>query len=357
MKKLLRLSIAALILAIGVAFLSFAMSSGNAANKDFISYWAAGKQLLHKQNPYGPGILAVEKQAGFIDNRPFYMRNPPTAFPLAVLAALFSHKVSAILWSLGLVLSLMASVRIIWEMHGRPPDRLHLIGYLFPPALACLTAGQMGIFLLLGVVVFLRWKDSRPFLAGMALVVCGIKPHLFLPFVVLLLFHRRALLGAATAVGATVLFSLVVDPQAWQQYLQMVRSSELQNEFIPTLSLVLRMVHRSWPWLQLVPAAIACVWVYFKRPEWNLVLLVSVLVAPYAWVTDECIVLPAFMAALYQAKSLTPFACVLVVGLLEVLVGAGMTSPFYLWTPLAWLGLYLYGTRSVKVAVPVPMGS
>jgi hypothetical protein len=58
-------SIAALgILGVGALILTYAMSNSNAANRDFISYWAAGKQLIHHANPYdGPGILSLERAA------------------------------------------------------------------------------------------------------------------------------------------------------------------------------------------------------------------------------------------------------------------------------------------------------
>lgn len=326
-------------LSIGVGVLAYGMSTGNAANRDFICYWAAGKQLIQHQNPYSPEILNFERRAGFTDPRPFYMRNPPTAFFLAFLAGLFSLKWAAVLWSLALVASLIASVHLIWHMQGEPTGRLHLIGYLFPPALACLLAGQIGIFLLLGVVLFLRWKDTRPFLAGLALIVCTLKPHLFIPFAFVLLIRRHKVLpGFFTAFVLSVAVSFALDPRGWPEYFQMMRRADIQNEFVPTLSLFVRLALH-YKAFQFLPAFLACVWAYFKRPEWNLLLVVSVLVAPYAWFTDEAILLPPVMAALYRAKSYVPFVLVMGVALLEVLAGVRINSGLYLWTAPSWLML------------------
>lgn len=145
-------------LAIGVCILAFAMSGSNAANRDFVCHGAGGHQLTNHGNPYdGRAILRLEQQASFTDCRPFFMRNPPTAFFMAWLLGFVSARTGAVLWSLALVAVLMISIRLLWIMQGRPADRLHLVGYCFAPVLASVLAGQIGIFLLLGLVLFLRF--------------------------------------------------------------------------------------------------------------------------------------------------------------------------------------------------------
>jgi hypothetical protein len=359
---------AALTLGIGALILTVGMSSNTAANRDFICYWAAGKLLIHHGNPYdGPAILATQQAAGFTDGRPFFMRNPPIAFFITIPIAFFSERVAAILWSLAIMASMMTSIGLIWEMHGRPRDRLHLVGYLFPPAFACLLAGQIGMFLLLGVVLFLYWRDKHPFAAGAAILLCALKPHLFLPFAAVLIVwifvtrSFRVLAGLATAVAAALAIGFLLDPHGWAHYAEMIRSSELQDEFIPTLSLMFRLlVHRSWIWLQFLPAFLATAWAvaYYwkKRHAWDwmkdgmLVLCLSVLVAPYAWFLDEAVLIPAILVSLYQAsavgRSLLPFACIAVLALVEVVAGVQVNSGLYLWTAPAWFAWFLYAMKS-----------
>jgi hypothetical protein len=118
--------------------------------------------------------------------------------------------------------------------------------------------------------------------------------------------------------------------------------------------------HAFWP--QFVPAAVGCAWAlwYFRtrRDRWSwadngaLLLLVSVLVAPYAWFTDEAVLLPAILLGLYRAsdadRSLLPFGLIAGIALIEVLAGVSLTSGFYLWTTPAWLAWYLFATRGLQ---------
>jgi hypothetical protein len=363
----LRVFAAFSMLAVGVCILAFSMTGSIAANRDFISYWAAGQQLVQHGDPYdGEAILRREQSVGFVDNRPAFMRNPPyglfLAFPLGFVGA----KAGAVLWSLALVAALMGSIRMLWIMHGRPPGRLHLFGYCFPPTLACLLTGQVGIFILLGVVLFLYSHDSKPYVAGAALLLCMLKPHLFLPFGIVLISWiiaikaYRILGGALGALVASVALSFFFDPAGWSHYAHMVRVSAIQNEFIPTMSLIFRLViHRNFVWLQFGPALAGCVWGlwYYRtcRERWDwmdhgsLLLIASVLAAPYAWFSDEAILLPAVLAALYRVvdsgRSVLPLGLIGGIALIEVLASVKLTSPFYLWTAPAWLGWYLYAVR------------
>jgi hypothetical protein len=134
--------------------------------------------------------------------------------------------------------------------------------------------------------------------------------------------------------------------------------------FVPTLSAVFRfLVDSHAVWLQFLPEACGCVWAiwYFwtRRSYWKwteqglLLLLVSAACTPYAWISDEAILFPAVLAALYQAinsgRSLIPLGLFWGVALVEVLAEVKMTSPFYLWTVPAWLAWYLYATMGKNI--------
>ena len=125
------------------------------------------------------------------------MRNPPVAFPLALPLGFMSPKTALIVWLLSSLGGTFLSTVLVWSMEGRPHNRLHLVGLIFPPVFACLAAAQFGVLLLLGVVLFLYLylHQSRPGLAGAALLLCSLKPHLFLPFGLVLIawcISRRA---------------------------------------------------------------------------------------------------------------------------------------------------------------------
>jgi len=364
------------ILAVGAGILIFAVSTSSAGQRDFISYWAAGKQLIHGANPYdGPAILALERTAGLEGDRPLLMRNPPIALFLSLPLGFVGARAGMIVWMLLLMASLMASVRMIWILFGRRADRLHLLSYCFAPVLACLMAGQVGLFLLLGIALFFYLHQSKPVLAGAALLLCAIKPHLFLPFVLVLLawiLTRRAyriLAGATVALLASSALSLYFDPQAFSQYLHMMQTGGVEQEFIPTLSVVFRIIiDRNSMWPQFIPTVACSSWAlsYFwtRRKRWNwlnqglLILIVSVACAPYAWFSDEAALLPAVLAALYRAEDsrrpIWPFGIIAGVSLLEVISGVRMTTGFYIWTVPAWLIWYLYAAAGHRAQ---PVGS
>jgi hypothetical protein len=367
MKKLLRGLAALCLLSIAAGILAFVMSSGEAANRDLVSYWAAGKQLVNHANPYDEAaVLALEKQAGLLGDRPYMMRNTPSAFFLVAPLGWLTAKGAAVAWSLILIVMLIASVHMIRVMAGGSTDRLHLLGYLFPPVLACLLAGQMGIVLLFSVSLMLYLIDSQPYFAGLALVFCTVKPQLFFAFAVVLglwaLRRRRFLLGLLSAVAFSLVTGALLDSSGWSQYARMMQGTGIADEFIPTLSLGFRLlIHRNAVWLQFVPCLLASVWAgwwHFRRQSWDwrtdgmLVLCVSVAVAPYEWVTDEAVLLPAILFGLYRAtgRALTIYAAIAGLALLLVLFGAPMTAGSYMWTCPAWLGWYLYVRSSSRSA-------
>ena len=353
-------------LAVGVSILTYAMSASEASQRDFLCYWATGQQLVHHADPYdGQAILQIEKSIEYRTNSPFFMSETPAAFFVALPLGFLSAKVGAVLWSLAIIACLMASIRLLWILNGRPPDRLHLVGYLFPPALACLLAGNTGIFLLFGVVLFLFFHDSKPYLAGVALIVLTLRPQLLLPFVVVLVLwvvttkQFRLAAGALTAIALCIIFSVVVDHAAWSHYAQM-RTEQIDDQIAPTASFLFQMLlARNHPWVQFIPTVVACAWAARRylnshvRWDWQndmpLLLLVSVMTSPNAWFTDEAIVLPAILYGLYQTsgagRSLIPYCCVAGVALIEVFATVNMNSGLYIWTTSAWLLWYLSATK------------
>ena len=355
-------------------------------NWDFIEYWAAEQQFLHHANPYdAAAILHLEQAEGFDHKRPEFWYGPPVVLILAVPLGFLSAKAALILWLLLLFASLSASLWIIWLLNGRPPTLLHLLGYLFPPAIACLMAGQISIFLMLALMLFLWLHKSHPFLAGAALLPCVSKPHLFLPFAVTLFLwvgSKKAypvLAGFFAALGAGCTLTFCLDVQAWSQYSRMMVTESILNEYVATLSTAMRvLVDRQALWLQFVPEAGACIWAiwYFwtRRDRWNwmnhglLLLLVSSICTPYGWFFDESILLPAVLTGVLNAtesrRSLAPIAVIAGITLIEVNSAVEITSPFYLWTAPAWLAWYLYATRGkranskeLEVAASEPAGT
>ena len=137
-----------------------------------------------------------------------------------------------------------------------------------------------------------------------------------------------------------------------------MRTVDPLNEPLPTVSLLfLAAIDIHVIWLQFVPVLVATIWAvtYFRRSNWSwtdqglLVLTVSVMVAPYAFVTDEAVVLPSILFALYVLRESSDHSypssalcCLLWLKCLQ----EGVNSFWYVWTAPAWFGFYLYATRS-----------
>ena len=351
-----------------LALFLMGLSDRNAAERDFISYWAAGHLAAHGGNPYDPeAVRQLETGAGRAPGAVvLVMRNPPVALPLVAPLGLVSPKIALIAWLILLIGSFGASIWLLWQMHGRPGSSYHLMAIGFAPALACLMAGQFGVFLLLGVVLFLYFEQRRPVLAGAALLLCAFKPHLFVPVAIVLAVwivnagKWRVAVGCMSAVGAALGAALAIDPHAVGQYLAFMRAGEAASERIPALSVALRFaISPRSTWIQFVPLVFACAWAgwYFwmNRERWNwndhgmVVLLVAAMCAPYAFLTDECMLLPAVLGGVYTAverkRSLLPIAVLAGVALIELLAGVEMKTPYFMWTTPAWLVWYLYATR------------
>jgi hypothetical protein len=263
---------------------------------------------------------------------------------------------------------LWVSVRMVWQMYGRPRSLLNFLGYSFAPALVCLIVGQTSLFALLGLVLFLRLHGSRPFLAGMSLWLCALKPHLFLAFGVVLLAWvvvsrcYKVVLGAAVAMGASCLTAWWIDPTAWRDYGRMMRTYGIEREFIPCWSVVLRLwVRPQAMWIQYLLPALGCSWAvaYFwkRRHAWSwskdgsVLMLVSILSAPYCWVFDQVVAIPALLQGAHVTQSrilLTLLALASLAIEIGLVCGIKLPSAFYLWTAPAWLAWYLFALASKR---------
>lgn len=363
-----------------VAILVFGTSAKTATGRDFLQYWALERQLAHGANPYDEtALLGIERSVGFDKSEALMSLSPPVGFGFGAPLGWVGVKAALVMWLLLLLGCLSVSVAVLWLLHGRPQSRWHVVAIGFPPALWCLISGQLGIFFLLDIVLFLYFVRSRPWLAGASLALGALKPHLFLPFGVALLLWSlarrefRVLGGFAAAVAVGCGSTLVLDPRVWTQYAQMMHGNRIVDQFIPTVSMVLRFgIHPAARWIELVPEAAAYVWAawyFFTRREqwdWNreglLVLLVSVACTPYSWYCDQTMLFPAVLVGLYRAErsraALGLFVAIAGAGMVGFVAQIPMTSSYYAWTAPAWVGWYLYATRKADVrAEAVPGGA
>jgi hypothetical protein len=203
-----------------------------------------------------------------------------------------------------------------------------------------------------------------------------LKPHLFLPLGVVLLAwilvskSYKILAGAAVAIAASCAVISIVAPSAWVNYAVMMRTAGIESTHIPCLSVALRFwLSPQTIWLSYLPVALACVWAlaYFwrRRHAWDwmkdgsLLMLISLVTAPYSWVYDDGLAIAALLQGAYLTRSrmmlvILAFASILLD--IEFLCGIKIYSSLYLWTSPAWLAWYLCAT-SIKKTPAETIGS
>ncbi len=374
--KLIWAVIAFLLLAIGICLLVAVSTPEHVANRDFVSYWAAGQQLIHGENPYAANrIFAIEQSVGW-QGSVLIMRNPPWGLFLTLPLGTVPARGGYLFWSLFNLGAWLGSVHLIWIMNGRQKNSLHLIAYVFAPAVACFVLGQMTAFVLLGLTLFLYFHRRMPWLAGGALMLCTLKPHLLLPFEVVLLAWAvtskayRVMGGAAISLAICGAVPLLFNPSIYRQYAAMASTSGVRAEFIPTLSELLRIVVDPKAfWLQFLPALAACAWAgwYFHRHrenwDWHrrgpLLIVVSFAVAPYAWYFDAIILLPSILYAAYRARhsDLAVLYLLLVAADAQMLLSMQPHSAWNLWPGVAWVSWYLWAMRGSRSSPALPAGT
>ncbi|HUB18362.1 MAG TPA: glycosyltransferase 87 family protein [Acidobacteriaceae bacterium] len=359
-----------IVLVVTALFLAvLAQKGGLPSSCDFASYWATGQQLVHHANPWDASVMGnLERTAGYTGQGSYYMRNPPWALPLVFPLGWVSARTAVLPWSLLMLALLLLSVHLLRPVLGLTGWRLRLLGCCFPPALQCVVVGQTSLFVLLGLVLFLRFHRTRPVWAGAALWLCTLKPHLFLPFGVVLLLWivlargYRILAGAAAAAALSCLAALSIDPAAFSQYWQWAHASGISTQPVPCFGVLLRnLIAPGAEWLVFVPAAIACVWAvaYFwpRRRHWSwldhgsLLMLVSILAAPYCFLFDQSLALPALLFAASRPASRRMLSSLAALYLLVELVPWFHFGPrtfflSWLWQAPAWLVWYVLARRS-----------
>lgn len=362
--------VAGLAFAVTVLFMFAVPLAGHmASSRDFVAYWATGQRLVHHSNPYDRNaVMNMEHSAGLAASGVLMMRNPPWALPLAYPLGFLGLRVAAILWSLILLGCLLISVRVVRVLEGWPPNRIHWLALSFTPALICLVMGQTSLFALLGLVLFLHFHQTRPFAAGLSLWLCMLKPHLFLPFAaalglwILVSRSYKVLAGAAASIAVTSLAASLIDPSAWPDYMRMMRAPNIEQEFVPCLSDAIRYwIRPQATWLQYLPAGLCCVWalLYYwrRRQAWDWtknsgpLMLVSLLFAPYCFLYDQGLAIPALMDAAYATRSrsmLVVLAALILIVDIE-LGSVKIISGLYLWTAPAWFGWYLIARKLSSV--------
>jgi hypothetical protein len=397
MTRRTRLLVLVFLLAVGASGVRFTPEFSNAAVLrpfDYMQYQSAGRAVLNGQNPYdGRVLFPLQKEIGTNWDDPVMMWNPPWTLPIALPLGAMHWRVGQLLWFAANLAAVAGSAILLWCSFGGPRDRRGLalaVALGFAPTVFLLLLGQISGFLLLGLAGFL-WavRNQRFALAGCLAALTAIKPHLFVPFALLLgleAIHkgafRRTVASGAIALGLFAVIPLAWNPHVWSQYLAATGAGEASShntirEWVhPTLGYAIRQALPGEPFramflpLAFVLPLVAVYW-YVRRAEWNWmvelprVVLASMLAAPYgAWGFDLVVLLvPVVQVAVWliphralAIRFAIAFGALNVLALLTLLRENSMTN---VWLcPAVALGYLAVGfslsPRASRIAAAVP---
>lgn len=368
------------ILIVAFGLLAFALQSFTShllLSYDFIAYYTSAQLFLAKSNPYDKQLLLALQLA--LDQKgpalPAQMWYPPWFFPLTSWVFLFDLPTSAAVWFLINILLILASVCVLWKT--LPGDKAitarFLLGAIcFYPILPALLWGQIGPLLTVGVSGFLWAAERRKdFLAGLCLVPLSLKPHLFIPFSLVVLWwiwKEKRFRPLVTLVGSVMILTIICE-----LWVPNITSNWLSTSGTPpsllqtaTLAGFFRAMEYhylgdapEWPLIFSPLLGALGTLFYLKNPatEKNLtfltpsILCLSLAFAPYAHTHDQVILLVVHVillrllafAPLAQGVGKTYYFFILgtqAVPLFFRIIGM-TSSPFYFWFPLLMLLLWL----------------
>ncbi len=360
-KVLVRIALVVVLAAGALAVPEWFSTDDIVFGNDFFQYWSAGRFVLAGGNPYDHAALfEFQKTLGWERDIPFITWNPPWAIGLFLPFALLRFAPAVMLWLFVQGALIVASSMALWRElgNGRQRERsMVLLAVLFVPAFLSIIFGQISGWLLVGeTLALIGLSRGRLELVGAGMVLLAVKPHFsFLLLVALLVLGlrrrpARLVAGAGIALLVTLGPPLLARPGLLGEYLVTVLNSQPREYVSDTLGAGLRLLV-GWDhfWVQFVPLGAGLVWLGYEAVRQRasrglpgdlvpLLALVSALCAPYGWIFDNVVAIPA-LAVVWSALCATRTAgdrrrFLIAFGLFEVLL---LALHVWLWDPMQWV--------------------
>ncbi len=292
---------------------------------DFVEYWVAGRLNVHGENPYDVDrVQELEREVGR-EAEAILMWNPPWTLPLVMPLGLLECRAAHFLWLAVLLAVVVWSADALWKLYGGASEHgplVCILAFTFVPTLVALKVGQISPLVLLGAVLFVvLWKRNYHGLAGAALLLLAIKPHLsYLFWIALLVWcvtqrRWRVLAGGLSAGVASVGLALYFNPAVLSQYWDALAHRPPAQYRSPTLGMVLRLLlgedQFRLQFLSLIPGLLWLPiygWRHRNAWDWSermpMLLFVSLLTAPYgAWLFDLVLLLIPLIQVLAAVRA------------------------------------------------------
>jgi hypothetical protein len=180
------------------AFIAARAITGDRRGSDFLSFWQAGRHVLHSQSPY-PLLASLPAVADRFTFEPF-VYPAPAAYWMVPLAILPFAVAKSLFFALN-----FGSIVVALRLMGVRDWRCLAVAFLSVPVVSGISLGTFGSLLLLGAAAAWRYRDTTVRLGLIVAVMIVAKLFLW-PLWLWLVYTRRfraALLSAAVGVTLT----------------------------------------------------------------------------------------------------------------------------------------------------------
>jgi hypothetical protein len=302
--------------------------------RDFVEYWSAARVHAAGRNAYdGDLLLPLQREMSGEPERveAVMLWTPPWTLPLYTPFGMLAPHEAHLAWLAVQITLTLVAILLLMRVYGAGQSlHIHLAVFGYLILTTCefhwnIAFGQnMGI-LTFGLAGFLYCRvRSYPFAAGLLGALTAVKPHLLLPFAMLLLMDvrsvagRRVLYGGACMIALGSVLAVVSNTQVFQDYLNGLQGQTSKAQVsvkdwqLPLFSYRFRMaVDESVFRWQFLPVALLCLGYAGYRDTLNkpwdwreqlpVVVLLSLLAAPYGgWIFDLTLLLVPIVAGLYR---------------------------------------------------------
>ncbi len=347
---------------------------------DFRAYWSAAYLLSHSENFSDADLLMEVEREHTQWNGDFVVItwNPPWLLALLLPYTLVSYTRAVWLWMLTNIFVIFVGSVLVWRVTAVTQRSQKfsifapLFGLLFLPTLAALHMGQVNMLVFLGLALYLYFYEAkRPFLAGAALTLTLIKPHLVyitLPLILLDALRKRnwsLFWGAASTLGGLTLIVFGLRPSFISDYFATVSGNPLLAWQTPTIGGILALL-LGWEWMKLMgivvlPAGIGIWWRIREQVAMPVLvavsLLVSVITAPFGWNYDVVVLLvPTIQVAVWLVERRFNWLNTAVLTLLLITINylnfrqrtQTISEVYLFWVPLALAAVYWFALKQRK---------
>ncbi len=371
---------------LAVSAYAIARSQNDMLDRDFFSFWLAGRMVITGQDPYNEAQWIAGHAAAHTN----WLSDTTFLYPLP-LAILFAPlgmlplEGAAGVWAFVTQALLMMSVWLLLSAWKPTDFKTHwlpiVLGvFLFRPVVTMLLHGQLGaIWLLVLSLCIYAWRAEHWRLGGALMPLLALKPSFGLPLVGLLglwLIMRRqwqALLASALSAASLLIVGWLQDP-LWLQKLSTIGNQKLASTFgwAPTLwGIGDAVCQRSTTCavamsggLSVVLVALALIWLRRRRDEADPEIVVGALTAaatlitPYLWTYDQVLLIIPIVTIIHLMRGrkmpylVTATFFVLIAIFSWLLVIPAFTIGRDIWSvvvPMVCLGLiWMYARRQIR---------